>query len=277
MKLKIKLLPAIFLAAVLLAGCSKTESAADTASAALTATDMSGTLGTADTSDIAHEEDTEAWETIQTIAGYYLRTDNETNMILAERTIQGSEPYYEPTIIYFNDGQDDRQGNALMDSLKNGDRIEIDVKGGVMESYPAFAPLQGLRFIESGDISNISSDLLLKLESMGYHPVIGEKTEQPPVTRHSGYFARTEKGCFLVPSEEYGMLSEIDVLKIIPAPEAADISLDGFKTGDRIWVDIMTVDELDTPAATVYGAVFIESGDGTAVSRIEEIGYAIIE
>ena len=281
MKLKIKLLPAIFLAAVLLAGCSKNENAADTASAALTAADTSGTLGTADTSDTAHEEDTESWETIQTIAGYYLRTDNETNMILAEYTVRGSETYYEPTIIYFNDGQDDGQddgqGNALMDSLKNGDRMEIDVKGGVMESYPAQAPIYGLRFIESGDISNISSDLLLNLESMGYHAVIGEKTDQPPVTRHSGYFARTEKGCFLIPSEEYGMLSEIDVLKIIPASDAADVSLDGFKTGDRIWVDIMTVEELDPPAAAVYGAVFIESGDGTAVSRIEEIGYAIIE
>lgn len=277
MKLKIKLLPAIFLAAVLLAGCSKTENAADTDSVTLTAADTSDTSGIADISDTSHEDDTEAWETIQTISGYYLRTDNETNMILAEYTVRGSETYYEPTIIYFNDGQDDGQEDTLMDSLKNGDRIEIDVKGGVMESYPAFAPLQGLRFIESGDISNIGSDLLLKLESMGYHPVIGEKTEQPAVTRHSGYFVRTEKGCFLIPSEEYGMLSEIDVLKITPAPEAENVSLDGFKTGDRIWVDIMTVDELDPPAAAVYGAVFIESGDGTAVSRIEEIGYAIIE
>lgn len=277
MKLKIKLLPAIFLAAVLLAGCSKTENAADTDSVTLTAADTSDMSGIADISDTSHEDDTEAWETIQTISGYYLRTDNETNMILAEYTVRGSETYYEPTIIYFNDGQDDGQGDTLMDSLKNGDRIEIDVKGGVMESYPAFAPLQELRFIESGDISNIGSDLLLNLESMGYHPVIGEKTEQPLVTRHSGYFARTETDCFLVPSEEYGMLSEIDVLKIIPAPEAENVSLDGFKTGDRIWVDIMTVDELDPPAAAVYGAVFIEPGDGTAVSRIEEIGYAIIE
>lgn len=276
MKLKIKLLPAIFLAAVLLAGCSKTANAAGTDSVTLTAADTSGTLGTADTSDTSYEDDTDSEEEIWSITGYYLRTDHD-NMLIAEHSFTSqsgsTEIYYEPTVIYFEGNE---QGDVPMDSLKTGDKIEADVKL-IMETYPAQAPIYGLRFIESGDISNISSDLLLNLESMGYHAVIGEKTDQPPVTRHSGYFARTEKGCFLIPSEEYGMLSEIDVLKIIPAPEAADISLDGFKTGDRIWVDIMTIGELDPPAAAVYGAVFIESGDGTAVSRIEEIGYAIIE
>lgn len=273
MKLKIKLLPAIFLAAVLLAGCSKTANAAGTASAALTAADTSSTE---DTSDTSYEDDADSEEEIWSITGYYLRTDHD-NMLIAEHSFTSqsgsTEIYYEPTVIYF---EGDEQGDVTMDSLKTGDKIEADVKL-IMETYPAQAPIYGLRFIESGDISNIGSDLLLNLESMGYHAVIGEKTDQPPVTRHSGYFARTEKGCFLVPSEEYGMLSEIDVLKIIPASDAADVSLDGFKTGDRIWVDIMTIDELDPPAAAVYGAVFIESGDGTAVSRIEEIGYAIIE
>ncbi len=273
MKLKIKLLPAIFLAAVLLAGCSKNENAADTASAALTAADTSSTE---DTSDTSYEDDADSEEEIWSITGYYLRTDHD-NMLIAEHSFTSqsgsTEIYYEPTVIYF---EGDEQGDVPMDSLKTGDKIEADVKV-IMETYPAQAPIYGLRFIESGDISNISSDLLLNLESMGYHAVISEKTEQPSVTRHSGYFAQTEKGCFLVPSEEYGMLSEIDVLKITPAPEAADVSLDGFKTGDRIWVDIMTIDELYPPAAAVYGAIFIESGDGTAVSRIEEIGYAIIE
>lgn len=273
MKLKIKLLPAIFLAAVLLAGCSKNENAAGTASAALTTADISDTTDTFDTS---YEEDTDSEEEIWSITGYYLRTDHD-NMLIAEHSFTSqsgsTEIYYEPTVICFEGNE---QGDVPMDSLKTGDKIEADVKL-IMETYPAQAPIYGLRFIESGEISNISSDLLLDLEGMGYHAVIGEKTEQPPVTRHSGYFARTEKGCFLIPSEEYGMLSEIDVLKITPAPDAADVSLDGFKTGDRIWVDIMTIDELDPPAAMVYGAVFIESGDGTAVSRIEEIGYAIIE
>lgn len=267
------LMPILLIISVLLSACSKAEDISDTASGTPNAADTSDTSSTADISDTSYV-DTVINGEIWSITGYYLRTDNETNMILAEYAAQGREIYYEPTIIYF-DGEGE-EGDVPFDSLKTGDKIEADVKV-IMESYPAQAPIYGLRFIESGDVSNIGNEMLLNLESMGYHAVIGEKTEQPQITRHSGYFARTEKGCFLIPSEEYGMLSEINVLKITPASDAAEASLNGFKTGDRIWVDIMAVDELDPPAAPLYGADFIESGDGTAVSRIEEIGYAIID
>lgn len=271
--MKLKVLSAIMLTAVLLAGCSKNEDISDTASGTSNAAGTSYISSTVDISDTSYV-DTIINGEIWSVEGYYLRTDNEINMILAEHAAQGRKTYYEPTIIYF-DGEGG-EGDVPFGSLKTGDKIEADVKL-IMESYPAQAPIYGLRFIESGDVSNINNEVLLQLESMGYHAVIGEKTEQPLITRHSGYFARTEKGSFLIPSEEYGMLSETDVLKITPASDAADVSLDGFKTGDRIWVDIMAVEELDPSAAPLYGADFIESGDGTAVSRIEEIGYAIID
>lgn len=271
--MKVKILFAVLLAAVLLAGCSKNEDISDTASGTSNAADTSDVSSTADISDTSYV-DTVINGEIWSITGYYLRADNETNMILAEYAAQGRETYYEPTIIYF--GGEGETGDVPFGSLKTGDKIEADVKM-IMESYPAQAPIYGLRFIESGDVSNINNEMLLNLESMGYHAVIGEKTEQPQITRRSGYFARTEKGCFLIPSEEYGMLSEIKVLKITPASDAAGVSLDGFKTGDRIWVDIMEVQELDPPAALLYGADFIEPGDGTAVSRIDEIGYVIID
>jgi len=271
--MKVKICLAVLLAAVLLAGCSKNEDISDTASGTSNAADTSDVSSTADISDTSYV-DTVINGEIWSITGYYLRADNETNMILAEYAAQGRETYYEPTIIYF--GGEGETGDVPFGSLKTGDKIEADVKS-IMESYPAQTPIYGLRFIESGDVSNINNEMLLDLEGMGYHAVIGEKTEQSQITRHSGYFARTEKGCFLIPSEEYGMLSEIKVLKITPASDAADVSLDGFKTGDRIWADIMAVQELDPPAALLYGADFIEPGDGTAVSRIDEIGYVIID
>lgn len=276
MKLKIKLLPAIFLAAVLLAGCSKNEDIPNTASGASNAADTSDTSSAADISDTSYEDDTDSEEEIWSMEGYYLRTEF-ADMIIREQSFTAqdgsAETIYEPIEIYFGEGE---EGGVPFDSLKTGDKIEVDVKL-IAETYPGQARIYGLRLIESGDVSNINDEELLRLEELGRHAVIGGKTEQPLITRHSGYFARTEKGSFLVPSEEYGMLSEINVLKITPASDAADVSLDGFKTGDRIWVDIMAVEELDPPAAPLYGADFIESGDGTAVSRIEEIGYAIID
>lgn len=272
--MKVKICLAVLLATALLAGCSKNEDISDNTSGTSNAADTSDVSSTADISDTSCEDDSDSEEEIWSITGYYLRADNETNMILAEYAAQGRETYYEPTIIYF-DGEGET-GDVPFGSLKTGDKIEADVKM-IMESYPAQAPIYGLRFIESGDVSNIGNEMLLDLESMGYHAVIGEKTEQSQITRRSGYFARTEKGSFLIPSEEYGMLSEIKVLKITPASDAADVSLDGFKTGDRIWVDIMEVQELDPPAALLYGADFIEPGDGSAVSRIDEIGYVIID
>lgn len=269
MKLKINVLPAIMLTAVLLAGCSKNEDISDTASGT---SDISSTADISDTSYVDTIINGEIWS----VEGYYLRTEF-ADMIIREQSFTAqdgsAETIYEPIEIYFGEGE---EGDVSFDSLKTGDKIEADVKL-IAETYPGQARIYGLRLIESGDVSNINNEELLRLEELGRHAVIGEKTEQPLITRHSGYFARTEKGSFLIPSEEYGMLSETDVLKITPASDAADVSLDGFKTGDRIWVDIMAVEELDPPAAPLYGADFIESGDGTAVSRIEEIGYAIID
>ncbi len=78
------------------------------------------------------------------------------------------------------------------------------------------------------------------------------------------------------------MLSEIDILNISPASEASGVSLDAFNTGDRIWIDIMTVQELYPPVAPLYGAVLIENGDisnidNAAASKLEELGYSVAE
>ena len=251
-----RVIPILLLSAAMLSACSKAEES-DTSS--VTPSEFSST----------EESDTD-WE-IWSIAGYYMRAD-DSNMLIEEHSFTSengdTETYYGPTIIYF---EGEEQGDVPMDSLKTGDKIEVDVKL-IMETYPGFAPIYGLRLIEEGDISNIDNNLLLNLESMGYHAVIGEKTEQPLITRHSGYFVRTETDCFLIPAEEYGMLSEVDLLKIHPAAEfesfdASDVSLDGFKTGDRIWVDIMLIQELYPPIAPIFGTALIEEGD---ISNIEQ-------
>lgn len=212
MAIKIKrLLPVLLFSAAILSACSKAEES-DTSS--VTLSEYSS----------AEESDTD-WE-IWSITGYYMR-ENNSDMLIAEHSFTsengGTETYYEPTIIYF---EGEEQGDVPMDSLKTGDKIEVDVKL-IRESYPGFAPIYGLRLIEEGDISNIDNDLLLNLESMGYHAVIGEKTEQPLITRHSGYFVRTETECFLIPAEEYGMLSEVDLLKIHPATEFETFDVSG--------------------------------------------------
>lgn len=231
------------------------------------------------------EENDSDWE-IRSITGYYMR-ENNSDMLIEEHSFTSedgeTETYYEPTIIYF---EGEEQGDVPMDSLKTGDKIEVDVKL-IMESYPAFAPIYGLRLIEEGDISNIDNRLLLNLEGMGYHAVIGEKTEQPLITRHSGYFVRTETECFLIPAEEYGMVSEIEFLKIHPATEfetfdVSDVSLDDFKTGDRIWVDVMLIQELYPPIAPIFGTALIETGDISNIdqevlSKLSELGYTAVE
>ena len=232
-------------------------------------------------------EDTETDEEIRSITGYYLRA-NDSNMLIAEHSFTsqsgGTETYYEPMIIYF---EGEEQGDVPMDSLKTGDRIEVDI-GLIAASYPGQARIYGLRLIEAGDVSNIADKALLDLEDCGIHAVIGEKTEQPLVTRHSGYFVRTETGCFLLPAEKYGLLSGIDLLKIHPASDAetagidvSGVSLDGFTTGDRIWVDVMLVQELYPPIAPIYGAALIENGDTSnieqeIVSKLEELGYTVV-
>lgn len=267
MALKIKrVIPILLFISVLFSACSKAE---------YTETD-SVTL-----SEYSITEESYSYERLWSIAGYYMRAD-DSNMLIAEYN-GNIETYYEPTIIYF---EGEEQGDVPMDSLKTGDRIEVDVKS-IMETYPGFAPIFGLRLIEEGDISNIDNDLLLNLESMGYHAAVGEKTEQPLVTRHSGYFVRTETECFLVPSEEYGMLSEVDLLKIHPATEfetfdVRSVSLDEFKTGDRIWVDIMLVQELYPPIAPIFGTALIEEGDISNIdkkvlSKLSELGYTAVE
>ncbi len=277
MKLKIKLLPAIFLAVVLLAGCSKTEDTSGTSSAAVT----SDTSITADTSEVSNAEDADDGMEIWSIEGYYMRTASD-DMIIQEQSYTAqngsTETHYFPVTFGFAEGA---EGEVPMDSLKTGDRIEVDVMS-IAESYPGQARIYGLRLIESGDVSDIDDGVLLNLEDMGYHAAIGIKTEDPILERHSGYFVRTETDCFLVPSEQYGMLSEIDILKITPARFVEEISFDGFNTGDRLWVDIIIIEELDPPAAPIYGTALIESGDisdidSTAVSKLEELGYSITE
>lgn len=225
---------------------------------------------------------------IGSITGYYMRSYSD--FIIFERSYTSLQPeshietYYEPVEIYFAEGE---EGDVPMDSLKTGDKIEVDV-GVIAASYPGSARIYGLRLIEAGDVSNIADQALLSLEDCGIHAVIGEKTEQPLVTRHSGYFVRTETECFLVPAEKYGMLSGIDILKIHPAAdvEAAGIdvsgvSLDGFKTGDRIWVDVMLVQELYPPIAPIFGTALIEAGDisdidQNVVSKLEGLGYTVV-
>lgn len=247
MKLKLSVL---LIAAVLLAACSKTDG-------------------------------TETGEEIGSITGYYMRASCGDFIIFERRfTSQNgnAEIYYEPVEFYFGEGE---EGDVSVDSLKTGDKIEVEVNE-ITASYPGFARIYGLRLIESGDVSNINDSALLELEECGIHAVIGEKSEQPLITRSSGYFVRTETDCFLIPSAEYGTLADIDLLKITPAPSAADVSFDSFKTGDRIWVDIMLIQELYPPIAPLHGAVLIENGDisnidGTAVSKLNELGYSVIE
>ncbi|MDE5858861.1 MAG: hypothetical protein K2H23_00480, partial [Oscillospiraceae bacterium] len=233
-KIRYVILAVLLIAAAMLSACSKAE---DT------------------------EIDNEFIDEIGSITGYYMRASN-SNFIIFERSYASSQPtshietYYDPVYISFAEGE---EGEVPMDSLKTGDKIEVNI-GLITASYPGQARIYGLRFIESGDVSNIADQALLELEDCGIHAVIGEKTEQPPVMRYSGYFVRTDKECFLVPAEKYGTFTGVDLLKIHPASDA-DVSLDGFKTGDRIWVDITLVQEVYPPAAPIYGAVLIESGD----------------
>lgn len=262
---KIKgILPIILIISVLLSGCAKAE-----------------------------ENDTVTDDEIWSMTGYYLWT-GYCDMIITEEsfTVQhgNQAPYietlYNPTEIYFREGD---EGDVPFDSLKSGDKIEVDVKY-IAASYPGQARIYGLRLVEAGDVSNINNETLLDLESMGYHAVIGEKTEQPNVTRSSGYFVRTETDCFLVPSEKYGTLADIDLLKIYPAKEMgappnfdmSGVSLDSFNTGDRIWVDIMIVQELYPPISPICGAALIEKGDisnidSETLSKLSELGYTVSE
>lgn len=258
-----RILPMLFIISVLLSGCS------------------------------VEEKDTVTDPEIWSITGYYMRT-NGLDMIIEERSFTAqngneaphTETLYEPTVIYFGEGE---EGDVPFDSLKTGDKIEVDVKL-IATTYPGQARIYGLRLIEEGYVSNINDETLLQLESMGYHAVIGEKTEQPSVTRSSGYFVRTETDCFLIPSEEYGTLADIDLLKIYPADEMgappnfdmSGVSLDGFNTGDRIWVDIMIVQELYPPISPICGAALIEKGDisnidSKTLSKLEELGYDVAE
>ena len=275
MKSKIKyiVLSILLLTAVLLSACSNTE---DTE------------INTVTFSDHSNAENTEFDNEIGSITGYYMRS--YTDFIIFEQSYTSSQPeshietYYEPVEIHFADGE---EGDVPMDSLKTGDKIEVDI-GDIAASYPGQARIYGLRLIEAGDVSNIADQALLELEDCGIHAVIGEKTEQPLVTRHSGYFVRTETGGFLLPAEKYGLLSGIDLLKIRPASDAetagidvSGVSLDGFKTGDRIWVDVLLVQELYPPIAPIYGAALIENGDISnieqeVVSKLEELGYTVV-
>lgn len=258
-------MPLLIIISALFSACSKEESkpAAVTSAAA----------------EVSENSDNEIWS----ITGYYLRT-NHGDMLITEHSFTSqsgsAEIYYGSTIIYF---EGEETGETPMDSLKTGDKIEVDVKN-IMESYPAFAPLYGLKFIESGDISNIESDTLLTLEDMGYHAVVGEKSERPMPERYSGIFIRTETDCFLVPSDRYAALADIDFLEIHPASEfgVSGVSLDSFKTGDRIWVDIIMIQELYPPIAPIFGAAFIEAGDfsdiePSVISKLSELGYTASE
>lgn len=269
MAIKIKrVIPILLFISVLFSACSKTENTE---------------INTVTLSEYSSTEDTDTDDEIRSITGYYMRTDY-FDFCVYEQSLGGNmEIFYEPLEFYF---EGDEKGDVPFDSLKTGDKIEVDVKY-ILESYPPIAPIYGLRFIEEGDISNIDNDLLLNLESMGYHAAVGEKTEQPLITRHSGYFMRTETDCFLIPAEEYGMLSGIDLLKIHPAAEfesfdVSGVSLDGFKTGDRVWVDIMLVQELYPPIAPIFGTALIAEGDISNIdkevlSKLSELGYTAVE
>ena len=270
-KIKYIILPILMLTAVLFSACSKTE---DTE------------INTVTFSDYSNAENTEFNNEIGRITGYYMRS--YTDFIIFEQSHASSRPdrhietYYAPTEIYFAEGE---EGEVPMDSLKTGDKIEVDI-GEIAASYPGFARIYGLRLIEAGDVSNIADQALLELEDCGIHAVIGEKTEQPSVMRYSGYFVRTETECFLVPADKYGMLSGTDILKIHPAAEfetfdVSGVSLDGFKTGDRIWVDVMLVQELYPPIAPIFGTALIEEGDISNIeqdilSRLSELGYTAV-
>lgn len=162
MKLKMKLLPAVLLTAVLLAGCSKADDIPDTASGTSNAAD------TSDISDTSYEDDTDSEEEIWSMEGYYLRTEF-VDMIIREQSFTAqdgsAETIYEPIEIYFGEGE---EGDVPFDSLKTGDKIEADVKL-IAETYPGQARIYGLRLIESGDVSNINDEGLLRLEELGRH------------------------------------------------------------------------------------------------------------
>ena len=151
MKLQMKLLPAVLLTAVLLAGCSKADDIPDTAS---------------DISDTSYEDDTDSEEEIRSMEGYYLRTEF-VDMIIREQSFTAqdgsAETIYEPIEIYFGEGE---EGDVPFDSLKTGDKIEADVKL-IAETHPGQARIYGLRLIESGDVSNINDEELLRLEELG--------------------------------------------------------------------------------------------------------------
>ena len=265
MAIKIKrVIPIMLFISVLFSACSKADY-----------TEISSEVFSEYSSAEGSDTDEEIWS----ITGYYMRTDY-FDFCVYEQSIGNMQTFYEPLEFYF---EGDEKGDVPIDRLKTGDKIEVDVKY-ILEPYPPIAPIYGLRFIEEGDISNIDNDLLLNLESMGYHAAVGEKTEQPLITHHSGYFVRTETECFLVPSEEYGMLSGTDILKIHPADEfgVSGVSLDDFKTGDRIWVDIMLVQELYPPIAPIFGSALIETGDISNIeqdvlSKLSELGYTVVE
>lgn len=266
-----RVLPILLFISVLFSACSKTE---DTE------------IGSVTLSENSKAEDTDINNEIGSITGYYMRS--YTDFIIFENSYTSLQPeshietYYEPVEIYFAEG---KEGDVPMDSLKTGDKIEVDI-GLIAASYPGQARIYGLRLIEAGDVSNIADQALLELEDCGIHAVIGEKTEQPLITRHSGYFVRTETECFLIPAEKYGMLSEVDLLKIHPAAEfetfdVSGVSLDGFKTGDRIWVDVMLVQELYPPIAPIFGTALIEEGDISnieqeVISKLSELGYTAV-
>ncbi|MDE6709377.1 MAG: hypothetical protein K2J76_02680 [Oscillospiraceae bacterium] len=289
MKSKIKyiILPILLLSAVLLSACSKAE---DTEIDSVTLSDNSKAedteINTVAISDYSNAENTEFNNEIGSITGYYMRS--YTDFIICEQSYTSLRPeshietYYAPTEIYFAEGE---EGEVPMDSLKTGDKIEVDI-GDITASYPGFARIYGLRLIEAGDVSNIADQALLELEDCGIHAVIGEKTEQPSIMRYSGYFVRTETECFLVPADKYGLLSGAEFLKIHPAAEfetfdASGVSLDGFKTGDRIWVDVMLVQEIYPPIAPIFGTALIEEGDISNIeqevlSKLSELGYTVV-
>lgn len=223
MKFKTKyiILPMLLITAVLAAACSKTE----------------------DTPSIGESDFSPA---LTSYSGYFLQTESANFFVADSDSSMFSKNDF--VRIYPANGA---ESEISFDGLKTGDKIEIDITL-VQTLYPPVAPIYGLRFLESGEASNIDQDVISRLEELGWHTaaIETESGVSPTATgsTYSGYFLQTESedsfisDKFFVADSDSNMFSKNDFVKIYPAGDAEDeVSLDGLKTGDRIEIDIIIV------------------------------------
>lgn len=89
-----------------------------------------------------------------TTEGWYLRSENGGNFIIAE-------PYGPISM------SDQSRGGTLFDSLNSGDFIEVSL-GAVAESYPAQASVYTCKKLSDGSLADVPAETVAALEEMGY-------------------------------------------------------------------------------------------------------------